>query len=31
VVLAIGILYTDWPAVALAIVAIVFGVAGVRR
>ncbi len=29
--LAIGILYTDWPAIALAIVAIVFGVAGVRR
>ncbi len=29
--LAIGILNTDWPAIALAIVAIVFGVAGVRR
>jgi len=29
--LAIAILYTDWPAIALAIVAIVFGVAGVRR
>ncbi|MGI8694287.1 MAG: hypothetical protein ACR2JK_15545 [Geodermatophilaceae bacterium] len=27
--LAIGILYTEWPAIALAIVAIVFGVAGV--
>ena len=29
--LAIGILYTDWLAIALAIVAIVFGRAGVRR
>lgn len=27
--LAIGILYTNWPAIALAIVAIVFGMAGV--
>ncbi len=29
--LAIGTLYTDWPAIALAIVAIVLGVASVRR
>lgn len=29
--LTIGILFADWPGIALTTVAIVFGVAGVRR